>query len=704
MNRPYLVFLVLLTGCTTTVVDTSSPGTDGVDDDTDPFEQADPERDTDIDTEPLPEVDEQCDDTLIVVVGTDPWGETAGVGEQVLGVSGRSWDAGRAWWSSDTSEPVDVLLSGSEWVDTTVSVRWNGTTLDVVGGADRSRWAVTSSVQDVDGLDCSTLTVWVGLDHRWFAPSARPPSLNGVDVLFDGEEGWEAVYDAVADAEERVTWSTWYWESDFELLRPPGHESMSEAERRPYTALGALEQANVDTRVLINRFWGENLDFTAYINTDGPLRDYAQQANDGVEIILQGNESEVPVDGTFDARPEPYPFMDRILSTRPAQRFAQADLARRRGFLEDVDAASWHQKGIVVDGRVAFVSGMNTKGADWDTVEHLVYESRRMPFDAAEDDRLEVLLREEETDLGPRKDYSVRVEGPAAADVERYFRIRWADSLRDGMLYSENATPLPALPTIASPPVSVPVQVVATQPDPRLEQSLLETHLRAIEQAEDYVLIEDQFFRAPILADALEERMWADPDLVLMVITNPVSYLDPARRWTLDNHDRFTPFGDRYVWVQLISTDLYTDVGVIWDTVEVVEAPIFNHSKLRLVDDTYLSIGSGNFNNRGYKYEGELSVAIVDEDIATDTRERLLSQIVGPFYSRFLSDDAQNNADVLALASQDNASVMAWWRDEGEDLDVDQAIAEWEDYQPSGWAFPLDFGDDYFWDVGPDLF
>ena len=217
-----------------------------------PEEVADPERDTDVDTEPLPEVDAGCDDTLITVLGTDPWGRETGVDEQVRGVSASVRGSGQSWWASSASQAAEVDVSGVDLTATSVRIDWDGGQVAVSGGRDRSRWGVTSSVRDVDGLSCPTQTVWVGLDHHWFAPSARPPSNNDVDVLFDGEDGWQAVADMLGQAQERITWSTWYWESDFELVRPAGHERLSEAFRADNTVLSRVEQASVDTRVLIN--------------------------------------------------------------------------------------------------------------------------------------------------------------------------------------------------------------------------------------------------------------------------------------------------------------------------------------------------------------------------------------------------------------------------------------------------------------------
>lgn|GEM_PF-3540118 len=82
-----------------------------------------------------------------------------------------------------------------------------------------------------------------------------PPALNDFTLLRDGEVFCNAVADDLARTRRRITWSTWWWQSDFQLLRP-WPDSATEAERRERTALGMFEElSEVERRVLLNRFW-----------------------------------------------------------------------------------------------------------------------------------------------------------------------------------------------------------------------------------------------------------------------------------------------------------------------------------------------------------------------------------------------------------------------------------------------------------------
>jgi len=46
-------------------------------------------------------------------------------------------------------------------------------------------------------------------------------------------------------------------------------------------------------------------------------------------------------------------------------------------------------------------------------------------------------------------------------------------------------------------------------------------------------------------------------------------------------------------------------------------------------------------NNRGYKYEGEMNVSVLNEEFTTDARQQIFEQLVGEENISFLSDDAK---------------------------------------------------------------
>lgn len=666
--------------------------------------QPEPVDDTPVDTTPAAEV---CiHQGLLEVVPLDAWGRD-------LQGATATWDAhpdvtpGEAPSAvvvpfGDASVTLRARLSAADHLDATVSAAWDGAafTFEV----DHAIGHATSEAV-VDDPVCGSLpvtTVYVLLDHALFAAQARAPSRNRADLFIDGEAQWTQVDADLAAVTRRVTWSTWWWESDFELLRMP-----SARDRADHTAMALFEALpDVDRRLIINRFWSDNADWTALLNTDSALRDAAETGGDRLEVLLQGNATAAPVYEEYTGAPAPIDALARIAANpRYADRALQGPGARRVGALT-LDVASWHQKAMVFDGEVAWVTGMNTRQNDWDTSEHLVFDERRMNADADAGDRRDVADELSLADNLPRKDYGVRLEGPAARDVEDVLHSRWSAALEEGGLYVEHATPFTLDAAPAEPANGVLAQVVATMPAPWSDQSIFETHAKAIRQARSYIYIEDQYFRAPRLNEELVAAMDANPDLLLIVMTQAVAASDGGSKYTYLSDALFRQrYPDRYLLLQPKTAELTVDVGLFYDTAEVVVEDVNLHSKLRLVDDRYLSVGSCNMNNRGYLYEGELNVSVLDAGFAADARRRVFSNLVGPAWEAMLSDDARNNFDVLAMAAAANADTLAWWEAHADDYDLaDDAEAEWAARKPSGFVVPLAVEPDYFWDVGPDAF
>ena len=606
-------------------------------------------------------------------------------------------------------EPVDLQF---RWASTdhhalSSTLNWDGSdSFSVAEPTGEGRVAWNWGRRDIGGTTCPVWTVYAGLTHQWFAPSAAAPTRNAVSFHMDGESYWKDVASALTTTERRVTWATWWWESDFELIRGDDHATLSDSQRWANAALGMLE--NIDSaerRILINRFWAENSDYTAWLNTDEALLAYAEAQGDDLEVILQGNDTEVPIEGQYGGEAADFSFAARVLANpRYADRDVTAPADREEVDLE-LQVASWHQKAIVMDGATVFVSGMNTKAADWDSNEHLVYDPRRMGFDATESDREAVAAYEELPEFGPRKDYGVRLDGPAARDVEDILADRWNSAIGSDDMYAGNATMIALDEASAEVGDGALVQVTATMPEPWAVQAIRETHTRAFSNATEYIYIEDQYFRAPLMNDIIVQRMLAEDNLVLIVVTMDIATTDGGAKFTWISDETFRNlFPDRYLLLELRSVELLTDPDAWWDEAELVVQNIDTHSKLRIVDDRYLSVGSCNFNNRGYLYEGELNVAMLDEATVTAARTAVFDNLVGDEWSGMLSDDAQNNLDVLRIASAENETRLQWWEENAADLDAEEAESEWDQSRPSGFVYPLEISEGYEWDVGPDAF
>jgi phosphatidylserine/phosphatidylglycerophosphate/cardiolipin synthase-like enzyme len=259
---------------------------------------------------------------------------------------------------------------------------------------------------------------------------------------------------------------------------------------------------------------------------------------------------------------------------------------------------------------------------------------------------------------------------------------------------------------IAANESGVQVQITTTMPSPWGEQSIAETWLNAVAQAKDYILIEDQYWRAPLLVEAILARMEAVPTLRLVVITKPVdTWVDPGCEWTHLTHQWLqTQFPDRYRVYQLRVFELLETWG--FNETEGHFADMDVHSKMFIVDDTFMSVGSCNKNNRGLLYEGEMNVAVFDADWVRTERKKILSNILPA--DTPAADDVADWWVQLEVAASYNALVYAKWENVNFELNLEtffDSVELPDSWVPKGFVYPLSFGlpvECFFEGVGPD--
>jgi len=297
----------------------------------------------------------------------------------------------------------------------------------------------------------------------------------------------------------------------------------------------------------------------------------------------------------------------------------------------------------------------------------------------------------------------VRLEGPSAIDAEDVFHDRWDFLRRTNARYSPDSSDY----TVRSAPAAISggtqVQVTATLPAPFNEHAIAETWFNAVAQAQQYIYIEDQYFRMPMVTEAIIRRMTAVPALRLVVITKPINeWSDPGCAWTRRTHEELlTRFPDRYAMLQLRSFDTQVTWGI--DETESRFLDMDVHSKMFIVDDVFMSVGSANKNNRGIVYEAELNVAVYDAAWVRAARRRILANLLPD--GAAVSDNAVQWFDQLQQAARYNDAVRQRWTDEGDDISLDGRPLPTE-YAPRGFVYPLPMRGVMrclIEDIGPDM-
>jgi phosphatidylserine/phosphatidylglycerophosphate/cardiolipin synthase-like enzyme len=271
-----------------------------------------------------------------------------------------------------------------------------------------------------------------------------------------------------------------------------------------------------------------------------------------------------------------------------------------------------HEKIVVVDGRVAFVGGIDLTldgGDPWDTPSHVARGG-----------------------IGWH-DAAVRMEGPVVADVEQHFRVRWHGATREVL-------PRPDPPGEAG---EVEAQIVRTVPAHvyrglrKGDYSILESYLGALRSAERFIYLESQFLWSPeivaILADKLE-RPPSDDFRVLVLL--------PARA----NDGADISRGQVAALIHAADETTRFLACTIYARDRSLRDPVYVHSKIGIVDDCWLTLGSANLNAHSLFHDTELNVVTLDEGVAKAARVRLWSEHLE------LAPEEVENMDPIELIDQ----------------------------------------------------
>jgi phosphatidylserine/phosphatidylglycerophosphate/cardiolipin synthase-like enzyme len=259
-----------------------------------------------------------------------------------------------------------------------------------------------------------------------------------------------------------------------------------------------------------------------------------------------------------------------------------------------------HQKAVTIDGRLAYVGGMDIstfQGDRWDTSEHP--------------------LR-----FGPGwHDAMVRIAGELVGDVEANFCERW------NVVTGDQLQPLPA--ASVDPDWDTPAQLVRTVPAgvypfaPDGEFGIYHAITTAIRKAERYVYLENQYLWSPEVVDALCEvmdRPRSSPFRIVLIL--------PARAYTgkydNDAHVRLLSEHDAGRGI-FHAYSLYAG-GPAIGTTGYRYLPIYVHAKISIVDDEWFSVGSANLNGRGLATDTEMNVQSIAPRVARDLRVRLWAE------------------------------------------------------------------------------
>lgn len=274
----------------------------------------------------------------------------------------------------------------------------------------------------------------------------------------------------------------------------------------------------------------------------------------------------------------------------PGAQARNLDHGRLRYVLDDAHPALavHHQKVLVVDDAVAFCGGIDFAANRWDTRAHRLHEPRRRkpsgrPYE-------------------PHHDVMMLVDGDAARALGDLARDRWWRATGERLVPPPRGRAI--WPGGVEPDFrDVPVGIARTEPAWRGRPETREVerlYLDSIAAARETIYMESQYLASHRIGQALARRL-AEPDGPEVVIVNPKQAPSWPEQLAMDNARTAIVF-------DLRQADRFGRLRVYAALVDGAE--IIVHSKVTVVDDRFLRIGSSNLNARSMGTDTECDLAI----------------------------------------------------------------------------------------------
>jgi phosphatidylserine/phosphatidylglycerophosphate/cardiolipin synthase-like enzyme len=340
-----------------------------------------------------------------------------------------------------------------------------------------------------------------------------------------------------------------------------------------------------------------------------------------------------------------------------------------------------HQKTVVIDSRLAFVGGVdimvNSNGEydRWDTKGH--------PYHTQ--------LRLDKNKKMPHSwhDTHVLFGGPAVADVELNFRQRWNAVIKlhmsdPALLLSDPAT----LRETASVrqryflrnSAKAAIQVIRTIPKGMYSfaadediTTILQAYQRAFARAKRHIYLENQYlwqrtflgFENPTLGlpnadmagllQTLAQALARGVVVTLVLPDNP----NVGREFTDEGLEVLRKLAPQATSAGTLQ--VYMLGSSLQQLEQTAYRSIYVHAKTTIVDDTWVTLGSANLNNRGMHDDTELNIALLHPGLARRLRMLLMAEHLGLFPEEVLFQLLETFVKIPSQFQRQRRSSLSQW-------------------------------------------
>jgi phosphatidylserine/phosphatidylglycerophosphate/cardiolipin synthase-like enzyme len=276
----------------------------------------------------------------------------------------------------------------------------------------------------------------------------------------------------------------------------------------------------------------------------------------------------------------------------------------------------------------------------------------------------------------PWHDVQLALRGPVVGALDLTFRERWTDpapldqhgpiaTLLDRVKHADqHADGLPPQPPDPPECGSLAVQVLRTYPAmrprysfaPDGERTIARAYTKAIRKARHLIYLEDQYLWSTEVARLFAEALRNTPTLHLIAVVP--RYPDVDGRLSLPPNE----IGREQALsvCQMAAPDRVH----VFDLENHAGTPVYVHAKVCVIDDTWCTVGSDNFNRRSWTHDSEVSCALLD-DAGTFPRDLRLT-LMREHLDRSPTDDQDLRDPLSAVRAMTGAADrLREWSDSG---------------------------------------
>jgi len=539
----------------------------------------------------------------------------------------------------------------------------------------------------------------------WFIQNSEYPPMQATYMpLVNGKEAFAAVHRAIAAAKKSVDIICWGFQPSMYFIRDGKAPCIGELLNKiaqekgvqvrilgwemPFNAAGIADEANLPGKGAIrimsragqsaseeqyayDRHWFAKHSYTGEIESVAPTGLYKSEEQ------KRRNEKLRLLSPLFVSRG--FSINDRAEIVYQAELYSTDPDISAATIMTLGGTVTHHQKTVLVDyelpeDAVGFVMGHNMLDEYWDTDKHSAQHRG--------DDKLA-------PNMGPRghlprQDISSRVTGPILKHLHENFATAWQRETGQDLLRLRNAQDVAKqLKPRVEYGTPLMAQLLRTQAQEK-RRDIEKLYLNAVNNATQFIYIENQYFRWPPLADAIKNAISAqidcgrNPDrsgyLHLFVVTNVTdegigkgtvntqrmleslgradtipeltklrkiekltdpaksfSYFDPRDPATQEQLKKWDEYHKKVKEIQ-DSEILQVDIPglkvhicslVAPDSPANKWMPVYVHSKLMIINDVFTTHGSANINTRSMQVDSEMNIAHDWASVTQDLRRRL---------------------------------------------------------------------------------